>query len=771
MKKLTLVLAPVMAALLVMGVVVTVYVTQRQKPNASQQRATVPESADAESLSSAAPPQNVSLPAQKITKAAVEQSMAKNGWKLTEDVRRTYLQYAEYQVLGEIRADSVDLSDKFVEWVRSEPDVYDAAYGAVYPPDRRILLNIHQLRRELGPKLTEKYKQLIIGAAVTRRMIGVSAHPMERKLGTSLQVAQARETGKVSASKVSPAQAAARNTEKENTVRVVETYLKANRLSAAKAYADPEHCKALMALLNNAKTGRKITDPKRITSSLYQYMLGAGQVPAKRDPFPSVAEYIRYLDNILGQKHKPFKKKKGMSTWPLFPVDKAPWPVLMPLSRTMPLREAQYIWETYNGLHGNNRYHTYGPYRRSDKAGPYRLQPSEWHSASWPSISRVGGLCGTMSSISMLTDTALGKPSLKAGQPGHSCIVLYNRDAKGFYNTSISQGVSSPEATRSAWCFADPKSFGAGMDYHYGLSLAVNKGLRNYMSARIAVCLYKMMPPKHQAKRGVPLLTSAAQINPYHPEIWYLLAGLAKAEQNPPKVIGIFRVFSKAVSASRDDLTPWVERAADQAIEDADIEAPSSVKKNEALYAKIVTQTIIQTVLACPVPENPQDARAILACLDQASSRYGSSVAPLQMKYQVAIDGIDKVKDEVTAYVGDYYAKLTAKPAPRKKGQPKPPPLPRRTAVANRITNVVPQFTDVRKRIGWLEQLNAVHKPSTVIYVYRRQGPRLDEAYVVTYNQLANDYKATKNTAKLNALKKENTANKTNLAQRKTVKK
>ena len=114
--------------------------------------------------------------AKQWMKLAVKRS--KGQWNA--QVRRTYLKQVRKEMLNKLKTSQRKLIAETLVWVDTTPHAKQAVYGAIYPADERILLNLDTLRKELGTELFEKYSNLCIGAAVARRKFGVG----EIKSGT-----------------------------------------------------------------------------------------------------------------------------------------------------------------------------------------------------------------------------------------------------------------------------------------------------------------------------------------------------------------------------------------------------------------------------------------------------------------------------------------------------------------------------------------------------------------------------------------------------------
>jgi hypothetical protein len=214
-------------------------------------------------------------------------------------------------------------------------------------------------------------------------------------------------------------------------------------------------------------------------------------------------------------------------------MDSAPWPLLMPLARSIPLEEANYIWDKYNGLHGESRLHTYGPYKKEPAVIPLELEPSAWNWRAWPDLIVHGGVCVTMAIIAVETQNSLCIPSVHAAQPHHANLISFRSSSDGKWYAAIEQAFAGgPNVTHAKWPFNEgagvaprlSKQADAGAEYHLGLALGMNVGLRQYIDTRIAVNLYESLPEAEKQTIGVKLLTDAVKTNPFNPQPWYLLA-------------------------------------------------------------------------------------------------------------------------------------------------------------------------------------------------------------------------------------------------------
>ena len=72
---------------------------------------------------------------------------------VTPEVREAFLIEAERRVVAELASVSVRLTPAQLDVARLDPEARLACFGAIWPPDPRILLNLLELRAQVGPEL------------------------------------------------------------------------------------------------------------------------------------------------------------------------------------------------------------------------------------------------------------------------------------------------------------------------------------------------------------------------------------------------------------------------------------------------------------------------------------------------------------------------------------------------------------------------------------------------------------------------------------------
>ncbi len=448
---------------------------------------------------------------------------------LTPALRTSYLDWAKNNILehSDIKSNP-DFADSLHE-IESDPTLSDAVFASVYPPDKSILRNYVELHSKLGSAFVRKYRSLVVAAAVMHRHGGVS------KRDLSEDVVPDPEDLEVD-SELPETELSSNETPESLTTAIAE-FMKSTHDSALEIYDQPAKQQQLNTFLTSrhvdSKAIARLSQPKALGWALKMAMVALGERPAKRQPRSDIATWLKYLATVYESTPAiPKTADKDPRHWPLFPMDKAPWPLLMPLARPMPLDEAHYIYEKFEGKHGRDRYHTYGPYHKWEASLRLELKPSPWHWVAWPDRIIHGGVCVTMAGIAVDTHRALCQPAVPAGQPHHSNLISYHY-SDGNWSAHIDQAFAGgPPVTHAMWLFNDvregparlTRKGDAGAEYHLGLGAAMDAGPRSYIDSRIAVHLYRALPKSEQTTIGNKLLKQATMVNPYNPEPWYLLA-------------------------------------------------------------------------------------------------------------------------------------------------------------------------------------------------------------------------------------------------------
>ena len=463
---------------------------------------------------------------------------AKADGQVDAAVREAFLAESERRVVAELEKVGVRLTPAQVDVLRKDPEVRSACFGTIWPPDPRIVLNLLEVRAELGPVLYQKYRSFLVAGSVARRHVGVGEAALGEKEEWALRgkaeaeakglrvwpeyvlfdISPADDPARVAGKKEKEPRAAAQRKRQERYeekkskeadgegLRLAAAFLKEKKLSPTEVMGSAAHRAAMLAAM-----GVHAPKAQVVTQDLMQdVMAAAGLRPQERDPFPSLADYCRYLDS---------------SEVSRFPLRTAPWPLLMPLAKGWPIREAEDIRRR---VAEGGKLPTYGKYQGKEAVLKARLQPFPWNWNSWQGTYQAGGVCHEMSTIGVGTYTSLGVPATKTGQPHHSCVTIFTSSDKGF-SVQVKQGTRGPVDTHTQWLFADPR-VERPLVYPMGLALAMNVGLQDYIDSRIAVNLAGMTRDRLLAER---ILSAAAKRNPFNAEIWVALRELGPGGGGP----------------------------------------------------------------------------------------------------------------------------------------------------------------------------------------------------------------------------------------------
>lgn len=447
---------------------------------------------------------------------------------LTSDVRNAYLDWAEKTELADLRAAGQKVPESCLAEVRRNAQLRAAIFGAVFPPDPSILQNYAKLRAQLSEDYLARYQSLVIAVAVSRRTKGVETGDQIHTIGRDYQSGFWTDE-----SLQTPG-----SNEEKRFVRCAADYMNESKVSASDLYQNSGLQEGFRAYLSkHGVAANWISEVKKSVSfgeRLKYALVLLNQRPASREPKPDAVAWMKHLieNNEAKPTSTPDSNGKPMP-WPLFPIDKAPWPLLMPLAHAVPLSEADYIWEAFQGEHGPDRYHTYGPYRGDDDLIANSLNPSKWHWDAWPDRIVHGGMCVPISKGTVDLYSALGKPAMWAGQPGHANLISFQY-VDGRWTSEVEQAFAGgPDVTFAQWYFDEDAGteiryrdlyYWPGAEYHLGLPLGMDVGLSSYMDTRLAAILFRVLPQEEKPSIGVKLLRNALGLNPFNPEIWYRLA-------------------------------------------------------------------------------------------------------------------------------------------------------------------------------------------------------------------------------------------------------
>ncbi len=584
------------------------------------------------------------------------------GGELMPEVRTAYLNWATNVVMGELTRQGQSVPADCLAEVWANPVLSDALFRSVYPPDPSILQNYTRLRTALGPDFMARYRSLVIAVAVAKRINGVEisqagnlsawvGRPVEDEGGDRDADGDYQPGFWTDESLQSVG-----TQEDKDFIAGITGFMKNNHVAALELYQNQADQTQLADYLKQRGIKpdliAEIKPSVQFGERLKNAMVLLGQRPAHRDSKPDTVAWLRYLVSIFESTpgSTPLVDGKPMP-WPIFPIDRAPWPLLMPLARPVPLTEAKYVWETFQGEHGSDRYHTYGPYRGDADAMTYELQPSPWFWDAWPDQIVHGGECVPISKSTVDLYSCLAKPAVWAGQPGHANLIVFQLD-QGVWSANVEQAFAGgPDATFAQWYFDDKHGTElrfrdlynwAGAEYHLGLALGMDRGLSSYLDTRMAADIFRVLPDDEKPTVGRKLLESTLAANPFNPDIWYQLAQLMP-DAGQGEIL-----LQTLMKRPSDRIGYWKtvdEFVAHYAIMDRAIPA------SEAELVRLCA--FLQKVPGI----SPDDLKAYTAKFYQSLADQGDAYGELRMGERF-LDGVGVSRDENRAR--DYFTKSSA---------------------------------------------------------------------------------------------------------------
>ncbi len=574
----------------------------------------------------------------ELTEPLVRELEREEG-RVTPALRESFLREAEGRVAAELAQVGVTLSRDEWATITGDPEARGACLAAVWPPDPRIALNYLEARQEVGHELAQKLRSYLLAGAVARRHVGLGQAALGEKEEWALRgkaLAEERgaprhwppyarfkvrppstggqETGRTEAKsarrEAREEREEARQTDAEG-LRLAAGFLKTRNLSPAQVMASAELREELLKAM-----GSRAPEAGKLTHELMWDIMGAaGLRPAARDPFPSLAEFCRHLATVRTQ----------------FPVESAPWPILMPLAKGWPTREAEDIARRA----ASGKLPTYGNYQGKEAVLRARLEPLPWHWDSWQGTFQAGGVCHEMSTLGVGAYQSVGVPATKTGQPHHSCVTIVTHGKEG-YSLQVKQGTKGPSQTRTQWLFADPQ-VERPLAYPMGLALAMNEGLESYLDSRIGVHLARQLAREGKQTLALATLRAAARRNPFNTEAWNGLAELESPGNGPlARRAATLRLLCERVGAEDEALTGEVEREADTSLAeqaDEEITQPRSWRAN---YVQAVAKTLL--LPGIKPSSDPEENRRALADLLACQGKAAPVAEPIG-QLQVAAEG------------------------------------------------------------------------------------------------------------------------------------
>ena len=421
---------------------------------------------------------------------------------------------------------SVKLPEKFWSWVNKNEAIRTGLFSSHYPLKKVTFERLYHYYSKMTPQRADKYAQLLLAVSICERV----SKPEYKE-----------EAAKISA------------------------YLKKNNLDF------------LSAFNNRNKIHEELNIKLHRVTHNTAWQLAAsmnGLFPAP-EKFEEV-EFMNYLIDhyetkvsITVKDEENAKKFPKDYVWNAFPLDKAPWPLMLTLARAPDKKSAEYVWQRFVDGYGVTRYKNYSSNYNKPEV---MFKKSEWHPNSYFRIIEDGGVCGRQSTLCISANTTLGIPSISLYQPGHVAVLYYDVDENGLFTTNMKQSVTQMKDSQADWFFQDISGLSTlkrrdrpmircGVEYHYGLTFAMNRSLASWNETRIALHISRLTG--FSVDQKISILEKAMKKNPFNVELIYeLVTHYGTEVQKISKVIDLIKnlgtgstlAFEESRSAT-DDLT------------------------------------------------------------------------------------------------------------------------------------------------------------------------------------------------------------------------
>lgn len=593
-----------------------------------------------------------------MEKALREEAMASKG-KFSEKLLDKYPYYAEACVRDYVKKRGGTFSPDFEKWLKNTKNNREV-FAMFFPPDPSVATNAAIMVDELGLEMTEKYNQLVLAFAVGRREFGMGAFDLTQQ-GRYVDAMGKMKELKSSGIMASPADQYCAGKPPVNWYGGPPRMVDEECYKKVEACLNRKKMTPKQAWINKYNTVSEIGDASitedNIAGFLHEYMYCHGQLRRKRDPFPTPVEFFAYLVDKYENCAKLRNVDRKRVEWTGVSLEGTPWPAMMALSETRPLRECDSVWERYMGQRGPTRLWLYGPYRRDDDKEPpilFSFDPDpEWSLESNERKLHEGGVCGTMSLISRNSQIARGIPAGPAGQPGHGNLMTTHFTGNGCWLT-VDQSVDTLKATTGCWYLQDSTTPRTGNgEYQSGLALAMNIDYEKFIDSRFAMNIYKLASgtaPGRSSEESSEFTQTAMRTilksNPFYTEAWYILF-----KQQPQDLMGA----AKMVDEVRENLPDgtgikklWKTRKYVSSVGRGDKNGKDILANNAKEYANVLCSVILENALKQEHDYKTFQWTELMSWLKSESRRnsYPEPSAGYQIAYAKA-QGTDRLKRTV----------------------------------------------------------------------------------------------------------------------------
>ncbi len=490
------------------------------------------------------------------------------------------------------------LTPEFWNWVEAHPDIHVGLLFAKHPMPAVYAENLDLLRRSLDPKLADKYAHLLLGASLGEKLNKHSEKPQTEWSPVVLKVVAWMKSSNTSYLTVM-----------ENTAEA----LKAANVTPAEA---------------------------KDKGFWNQVAIASGTYPERLRQ--SVPDFIVWMVAKL-ESPKPVGSKLP---WPIFPTDKAPWPLMTWFQTTVSAKECEWIWDRYwgqipglgSGIIGYGRYSW-----DYERVPAIKYKASNWNPSSLPRIWEDGGVCGRLSTMGDMFRRALGQPTHGCPQPGHRAFAEYGWNEKSnAWTFGIGQSISGLEVSVVSPALPQFEPFEANHAVNcVALVQAMNLGLDRFQRGRI---LGWFALSQTDALKRERYIRQSLQTNPYELSLWKVLGQMV---DNGPEATRLLAEMDALLLTPNSQVEVAEKLSADTDFAKLGGGGARGKSDRGASIAKLTADQLTREIFerlfkkGVSLTETRQALRAEIARRAQMKITYDSKITDgLMAKYDIKVDGL-----------------------------------------------------------------------------------------------------------------------------------
>lgn len=513
-----------------------------------------------------------------------------------------YVREAYFEHCMRLVAPQLHFSEITWDWLNANPAVLNATFAYSYPPNPNIIHNFVKFAKLVGPVYAKKYEQLLIAYAVANSKTKLLDSSLKadrygsfttrnftwdpkRKAEIENRVKAQSGWAYNSDTSVPSDASLASDTDGKPFADEVARQARAQTLHNAFDLAGDDEAKRVVQWLKGAGSRTQIFEIMRLTPEKFAAKTGislaGGRAPEKL-PWDKIAHAAhRYPPRMMGTAvenlclHIMRYEEKGAENSKLFPLSKAPWPLLLLLTENDPIDESTYFWNMYKAKGSVPGYARYSFDYTKDE---YRYKNDVWHPDSTPRMLSDGGVCGRLSTMAEFAQRSIGTPARGMGQPGHRAFITYDY-ADGRYFTTRHHSVNTVDVSTVGWSLPPlygpvlnsttketnfnlmiGRDFDNNVRWHIGLCEAMNIGLPSWEDTRMAMHILDIYTTdienpalRASTAQQEALLRSCMLRNIANTDVLFRLAQLRKG--NASRILDLIQAFGNYFVSVQDGCT------------------------------------------------------------------------------------------------------------------------------------------------------------------------------------------------------------------------